>query len=87
MVYPAIVAVTTVGAIIGGNAFIFGNQINKLEHRLGLRMDKLEHDSGVRTGSLEYEMRVISSQQERLKSMAMTWVESRKVSWRQGANT
>ena len=40
LVYLAIVSVTTVGATIGGNAFIFGNQIDDLEHRSGLRMNK-----------------------------------------------
>ena len=87
MVYPAIVSVTMVGATIGGIAFILDNQIDKLEHGLGLRMDKLEHGLGVRMESLEHEMGVISSQQRRFQTMAMIWVTNGKVTRRWRANT
>ena len=81
IVYPAIVSVTTIGATIGGNAFVLGNQMDKLEHGMQLRMDKLENGLQLRIDKLEtrmkkleHEMGLISWQQERLKDMAKTWV-------------
>lgn len=54
MVHATIVAVTTVGATSRGDTFILSSQIDKLEHRLGLRMDKPEHGLGVRMESLKH---------------------------------
>ena len=76
LVYPVILPVTTIGVTIAGNAFVLGKQIDELKHnvdhklqvsmgKIERRMDKVED----RLGRVEKEMKLIISQQERLKDM------------------
>ena len=85
LVYPVIVPVTTIGVTIAGNAFVLGEQIDELKHdvnhkwqvsmgKIERRMDKVEDG----LGRVEKEMKLISSQQERLKDTAKAWLAEQK---------